>query len=336
MRDKNLDVYRGCLMLYITCFIHIIYWRTLIGTPLKSLFLIEMPAIFLLAGASYTLSRRKDYKSYVLSRIRRVLIPYWQYALVCIVLCFVAGLWKTNHALRWGDVLDWFVFFDPDTPIPYIGWHVWFVLPYLLLALVIPFAYTYIRKFSVRIESILLVGLLLIGIADFLHASEVTRQLLVYGLFYLGGLYYKQRKSLLFPALLIGSLLYCIYEGYGWDMQLNKFPPNLMYTTYTFLVLFLLGGLMGKVCLFLYKLSLLRRIIDFYSEEGYMIYLYHPFSHLLLKAVTLLSGISVYIEQNNVYLTIYLVAAMFFILMSNVIIVKIVRRILYLCSHIHL
>lgn len=328
MRDRDLDIYRGFVMLYITCFIHVIYGNSFISSPLKSLILVEMPAIFLLAGASFSLSKKKTYVEYMTSRLNRVLKPYWIYAVVCVFLCFIAGFLKPDYFLTFGDLMNWFILFDPQTPIPFIGWHIWFILPYLLLSLLIPGCYFLVRKYAIRQEVVLLTGLILTGMADWLEWSELPRMLIVYGVFYVMGFYYKQKKS---PALiwgiLLAGLLVCLSVGYGWDMQLNKFPPNLMFAIYTYLVLFTFNGALKKVCLFLYGITWVKSIVDIYAVHGFTIYLYHSFSLLFLRIITDLSGLGKYLTANYGYLVIYLVSALIFILVTNLFFIKTIQRI---------
>lgn len=77
-RDKQLDLYRGLSMIYVVCFIHVIYWLKIGSEPILSLMLFEMPIIFFISGAS--LSFRKEPRSFwntLCSRFKRVVIPYY-------------------------------------------------------------------------------------------------------------------------------------------------------------------------------------------------------------------------------------------------------------------
>ncbi|WP_343101502.1 acyltransferase family protein [Romboutsia sp. MSSM.1001216sp_RTP31141st1_G3_RTP31141_220114] len=77
MRDEKLDIYRGLIMMYIIGFIHTLYWFPNFGTKIKSFFLFEMAVVFFITGASYSLSNKKSYGKYIISRIPRILIPYF-------------------------------------------------------------------------------------------------------------------------------------------------------------------------------------------------------------------------------------------------------------------
>ena len=76
-RDVDLDIYRGCIMIYITCFIHNIYGVTNAYSVVSSYFLIEMPLIFYLAGAAHSLARPRPYLPYLWGRVKRIVFPYY-------------------------------------------------------------------------------------------------------------------------------------------------------------------------------------------------------------------------------------------------------------------
>lgn len=69
-------------MIYITCIIHNIYGVQVIDTIPTSLLLIEMPIIFLISGASYTLASAKSYGQYVWGRIKRIVFPYYIFVVI--------------------------------------------------------------------------------------------------------------------------------------------------------------------------------------------------------------------------------------------------------------
>ena len=56
-RDKQLDLYRGLSMIYVVCFIHVIYWLKIGSEPILSLMLFEMPLIFFISGASLSFNK---------------------------------------------------------------------------------------------------------------------------------------------------------------------------------------------------------------------------------------------------------------------------------------
>ena len=60
MRDRNLDIYRGAIMIYITCFCHLIWWEGVKvgifeGSWITGIFF-AMATVFYIVGASFSLS----------------------------------------------------------------------------------------------------------------------------------------------------------------------------------------------------------------------------------------------------------------------------------------
>lgn len=55
-RDLQLDGYRGIVMIYIVCVIHVVNWLDYNIEPYNSFMLFEMPIIFFISGASLTFS----------------------------------------------------------------------------------------------------------------------------------------------------------------------------------------------------------------------------------------------------------------------------------------
>lgn len=63
MRDRNLDIYRGAIMIYITCFCHLIWWEGVKvgifeGSWITGIFF-AMATVFYIVGASFSLSLEK-------------------------------------------------------------------------------------------------------------------------------------------------------------------------------------------------------------------------------------------------------------------------------------
>lgn len=78
MRDRNLDIYRGAIMIYITCFCHLIWWEGVKvgifeGSWITGIFF-AMATVFYIVGASFSLSLEKPFRTYLKGRIKRVAI----------------------------------------------------------------------------------------------------------------------------------------------------------------------------------------------------------------------------------------------------------------------
>ena len=334
MRDTSLDVCRGAIMIYITCFVHLMYWEGvsagIFQSSWLSAILIEMPMIFYLAGASYSLSSKKSYLEYVLSRIKRVAIPYWEYALFCFPVVIVFFLMK-GHLFSYSDFLKYLLFTPPH--VPRIFSHIWFVLPYLLVSLFFPLLFSGIQRF--RIPFVLLyIGFGLLMVLD-TGLPDIVRTIVAYLMFAVWGMYYGKDIRWQNVACLIFSVLYLGYagfvEGRSFDMQLNKFPPNLLFVSYCMLVLVAGGGFMRKAVLSLYnRFAPVRKYIDIYAKDGYAIYLVHPFSTLLLYGIKYSLNLNGLIAGSWILKIMYIPAGFLFLLVVNLYVLKVYNILLSL------
>ena len=134
-RDIQLDMYRGLVMLYIVCWIHVVYWLNM-PVPHKGYFLIEMPIIFFIAGASSRYSRPKEWIETVRNRFNRVFVPYYLYAFLCLTLLIGATVWYGKSLLpnNMKEIIK--ILLAIELPhVPY-AWHLWFILPYFIVSIV--------------------------------------------------------------------------------------------------------------------------------------------------------------------------------------------------------
>lgn len=153
-RDMQLDMYRGLSMLYVVCFIHVLYWLKIGDQPFMSLVLFEMPVIFFISGAS--LSFNKDPRPIMKtlkSRFYRILLPYYIYAMVMVVIVAALSIiwyyWYPNIEQIFGTKVASKYMFDirdytwhdiasilktSNVPQSPCVWHLWFILPYLVLS----------------------------------------------------------------------------------------------------------------------------------------------------------------------------------------------------------
>lgn len=151
-RDIQLDVYRSLVMIYVLCITHVLYWFSIGTEPIMSIILIEMPIIFFISGASLSMTHPKGLWHTIWSRIKRVVIPYYIYAfvMVCLIslLSFIwhyrshiesllsiqiSSYYKYNITeYKISNILDILSF--QDIPHAHYIWHLWFILPYLILS----------------------------------------------------------------------------------------------------------------------------------------------------------------------------------------------------------
>lgn len=298
MRDRNLDIYRGGIRIYITCFSHLVWWEGakvgVFDRGWVSAALFSMAIIFYIAGASFSLTSEKPYWVYIRTRVKKIVIPYWKYALFCFP-AVLAYYWKHGGIIPLGDFVS-YVLFTP--PVEHrIFDHLWFLSPYLLISLCLPMLFKSICKY--RIPFIVYGACLILLLLFKQYYPELIQTAIVYMLFTVWGLYYKRNLGWQNVACVVAAIGYLAYvfgiEKVPFDIQANKFPPNLLFVSYCLVVLGLGGSYMKKGIVALYdKSAIVRRYIDIYSREGYDIYFVHAFSTLLLGGFKRALGLSDY------------------------------------------
>lgn len=287
-RDNDLDIYRGCSMIYITCFLHNFYGVQTIDTIATSMLLITMPIVFFISGASYSLASSKSYLLYLWRRVKRIVFPYYIFVAIITAAYFVYRcLIMGNNSL---DFFKHFVsndYYNIFSGKLYNFNHLWFIPPYLVVALLLP-ALHYIKQ---HINSW---GIYILAILSIVILTIYPNEIWCYAAFAFVGLYYKQK----FPAnryviacLMACAMLWCIMNGYSLNMQANKFPPNVMFFSYCGVVVSLLLPWIGRLCRIVYRWRFLRYYIDQYARIGLTVYLYHGINvHLLQHLLKTLVG----------------------------------------------
>ncbi len=294
-RDKNLDMYRALTLIYIVCVIHVSYWLPFHFEPYKGLLLWEMPAIFYIAGASAQLSRKKSVKEQVKSRCERVLIPYYIYALACLFLLLIVSLLPiTTNSIDYklfdygvSDILS--VVLGRGIPgVPMVR-HLWFILPYMLVSSSFPIQRNMIERY--RLKYLFACFFVFACFSFVLKFSNIDfsqyhwlivfvvlncSYFLCYNVFFVAGfLFYKRIRRSHVGVLLLVCLVLLIFltKGHIPDMQVEKFPPT---------VLFVLFGTawLCLISLVFPQLPLRGTIIERWNKYGFTMYLYQNFAFL--------------------------------------------------------
>lgn len=279
-RDLQLDVYRSISMLYIVCFVHVLYWLQLGAEPYLSICLVEMPVIFFIAGASQSFhAKPRPIKSTFVNRIKRVVIPYYKYAFVMLLMLMALSFLGKADILSYSikDYLKVLLFYDiPQLPFM---WHLWFILPYLFISCTFDFQKKMLNKTSHGIY--LLICCLIFGLAQYLTVNQMVRNVLVYNIFMvIGYCYYRKVKKQYLVigsvAFLIGLLLLKAFGVHFVPMQGHKFPADYVFLLYNLFVLCLLSLVFGKISI------KNNRVLDFWNKYGFSLYLYQNLSFLIV------------------------------------------------------
>ncbi|WP_418823171.1 acyltransferase family protein [Parabacteroides johnsonii] len=338
MRDRNLDIYRGGIMIYITCFCHLMWWEGVnVGIFERgwvSGIFFAMVTVFYLVGASYSLSSKKTYWEYVKGRVKRVVIPYWKYALCCLPAVLYI-YWKHGLIISLDGVVS-YVFFNPPVENRIFD-HIWFISPYILISLCLPFCASFIRRYK---PPFVFWGIVLILSQLFKsYYPDLLQTVVIYLFFTIWGLYYTKRlgwQNVVCVVVAVGYVVYAFgIEKRPFDLQANKFPPNLLFLAYGLTILGIGGSYMKKGLVLLYdKFRIVRYYIDIYSKEGYEIYLVHAFSTLLLGGFKRALGLNQIIAEHLSLQLIYIVIGFLFLLNVNIYILRLYNYIWSLIDRI--
>ncbi len=296
------------LILYIVFIVHGLFWLNPIPQSISSWSLFEMPAIFLISGYSYYLSENskkvrlgdritiKQYSLVLVSRLTRILIPYFLYVAACIVFIIIllppgreANYELTALIFTWVNPVRYGRGFSTEK----LNGHLWFIPVFLIVTALMPIA-TKFKPFKNPNILTLVFGFAifeyLFSITHF-PADKIIKEAVFYLLFSLLGYYlaqpgdYFRRSS--YPTVAIVSLaLLGLIATVNYDigilnMQTNKFPPNHLFFLFSCL----------WISFFLYILFKVPLVAEKFMELGDTFWL-RPF---------ISSGYSIYLWQGLGY-----------------------------------
>lgn len=296
-RDIQLDQYRGSLMLYIVCFVHVLYWLNLGKEPWLSIILIEMPLIFFISGASLSFHKApRSFTQTCMNRIKRIVLPYYIYAawmLVALLLLSLLGYVAQTYgislirvqgnydvsAISIKDLVKIMLAYDIPQ-MPYM-WHLWFILPYLFLSCTFDFQKVVLQKVN-RWLYIAILVIVFLTVQSFVH-NQLVRNVFAYNIFMvIGYCFYKKLPIQDIAYCMIASfVVFLLYAfvflgGHVCPMQNHKFPPDLLFVSYNVFVLCLVAILFSRIKLPNCKL------LRFWNREGFSLYLYQNISFMIL------------------------------------------------------
>lgn len=260
-------------MIYIVCWIHCLYWCRLGGEYLRSISLFEMPIIFFISGASCSFRPPKGIIRTFVNRFNRVYIPFYLYTLVWCVLMLILGNMEVFKTLHWGRIL-----LGLSCVGGFSEMHIWFILPYMVISCSLPLQAHILKKIP-AVYYLLLNFAVFMVVKTVLPSQIVLLHVLCYNLFFVIGYVSWRRWHIQKTALLICGLLLVIsglfYQGAFSVMQNFKFPPHPAF------ILFGLGML--SICIYLFpKLEIkYNKVLRFWNQYGYTIYLYQTVSFAL-------------------------------------------------------
>lgn len=295
IRDRRIDQLRSFAMLWVI-FVHVLYWSTFItseyANTIKSFCLFEMPLSFFVTGAANSFGRNTGYCNFVLRRFKRILIPYWVFAIICAVISiakysFEEGAFRSD-AIR--IFISWLIPNDAQiTSVPYLKWALWFIPVYLCIVLILPLLKKY-KQSKERVVFGILLGALFV-VTDIFNLGWI-QNVSFYCLWVYIGLFYTEIKENIRSKNFCGYLL-CVFiisvvligilyfSSQSLDMQKNKFPPNIRFLIFSVMMISLIILLLP--CFFrafdyIEKCPVAAKIFDLYSTHSLTIFLYQVFA----------------------------------------------------------
>ena len=288
IRDKQLDNYRALVMIHMVCVIHVIYW---LGNffPMQSLTLFAMSSVFFISGAAMKYSHPKSNASLLLNRFKRVLLPYYIYACLCVCIlicvCVIPKLSVfTKFSILHYSIKDFLeILFVQGIPGIKMVYHIWFIIPYLIITCSFNYQKQIINKYSwkyVLINILVIAALYFLKVYDVDYKSftyiqsvfyDTSLNVLAYNVFFvIGYLYYKKITThKLFTICLVSFLLFLFFTGFSLpDLQIHKNPPDIIFVLYNIGIICLLGILFSKITI------PDNHLLKWWNNNGYTIYLY--------------------------------------------------------------
>jgi peptidoglycan/LPS O-acetylase OafA/YrhL len=293
-RNQRLDLARGLIMIYVVIIIHGVYWLGLVNdfTPIL---LFEMPVIFIISGFAFALYSKnkptinlRSYIRYAQSRVSRIYIPYLAYAVVCFG---VVTLVQENI-----NILDGFLaWINPFThgkgySIYSLTWHLWFIPPFLIVTLLLPVVtHKWIEKLPFALCFLLLCFFMYFANwwGEGRFSTPAFYCFWAYVGFKLGG-GLKINRNILFAVIAIATILLAIgvvFMNQSLNMQLNKFPPNLMFLWFSCIWIAIILITCNHVSPNIVNYLLEHKFVGLFVKNGYSIYLWQGIGYAAAKTI---------------------------------------------------
>lgn len=233
-------------------FIHVLFWLNVLPETIRSLFLFEMPAIFIVSGYSHycfektnknELSTFKFYEFLytILSRFSRILIPYFAYTFICILIVYFDSSFIRNAGNTVDLIFAWwnpFNYGEGYSKLMLSG-HLWFIPVFLITTFLMPLI-TRVNLFHMKNLYLYVIFyvlvLFVIGKTQFMGTYYI-KTCLFYMFYSLFGFYLAKRNSAIlknnYESIIIVSFLFLgaliVLKKASINMQINKFPPNYVF-----------------------------------------------------------------------------------------------------------
>lgn len=285
IRDEQLDLYRGLVMIYIVCFTHVAYWLKSAFEPFTSIILFEMPVIFFISGAALQISNKKrGIIQTIGNRAQRILLPYYIYAIIIVLgVVMVEKLFHLDITKESLSTISniWY----PDSssiPIPFTN-HLWFIVPYLTVCCL----FSLERSMCERINRYVFMSILLACciIAQIWIERGLFRNIIYYNFFMMAGYLFYKRLSLTHIIYIasISLTVFIMLFNFLWkgSMQIHKFPPDMVFLSFGIFSLSVLSLIFNKI-----RIPSIS-FIKYWNKHGYTIYLWQNVAYCIFAVIML-------------------------------------------------
>lgn len=281
-------------MIYIVTIVHGVYWLGF-GQAFTSILLFEMPLVFIISGYAYAIYAKTNpsinlriYIKYAQTRMSRIYIPYFAYALVCaIVVTMLQGNINIQENL--------FAWLNPFTrgqghSVSSLSWHLWFIPPFLIVTLLLPVVtYKWIKKLPLVLCFLLLCFFLYF--ANWYIEARLATPVFYFFWAYVGfklggGLTLKSNTLLIVIAIAISMLgIGVVFLNQSLNMQLNKFPPNLMFLWFSCIWVAIIFMACNYISPNVINYLSENKFVSLFVKNGYSLYLWQGVGYASAKAM---------------------------------------------------
>jgi hypothetical protein len=310
-RDNRIDIFRGLTIVYIVAFIHPTYWlgNFIQNEIIRSLFLFEMPAIFIISGASYFLySQKRDLNigsiiQNVVDKWTRIYIPFFAYITAVFALFLLRAFHNKSLNLDSNLLTTFLDFINPFTfgsglTSGHLLSALWFVGPYLIISASMPL-FEFVSKVVPNRQTSNLPILFGIGFANTLivqfvlngYLSDVPSHALYYFFWAFAGFElannrnYKLAHVITTFLMSIAAFALCaLIDGNHninspWNMQANKFPPTIFFYLFNWLWICIILTILHVLRSRIPRTTEIPGILAPFCRYGYSIYLWQGFGY---------------------------------------------------------
>jgi len=256
----------------------------------------DVIALVLISGMSFGLTEEKEYRTYIVARTKKLLLPTYLMITTIFVMSYVAAAILNIEKLYTNEQMIRSFFLLSDGSMGYV----WIVRVYFTIALIMPLCRNLIKRIETIKCFILALGtLLILGVGLYYLGASFQTPLVytlysdyiyntfVYGCVSFAGLWFVSNKDKWRGFLFVSTVCFLVCQivviinGNGFSPNAYKYPPRLYYCSYGVLVALVLYAMIrnGK-----------NKIVIWLSRNSFSLYLWHI---LVLRVFGLVTKIKV-------------------------------------------